>query len=179
MKKLLPYVAFFILLLIPIVDQNAFAGAGVDEDKDNDGFSTSQGDCNDSASSCTTDCSDNDGDGIAECLDRCIDADLDNYGLDTNNMIIGSGLIPVGACTTDGNTPCTLFDNQCIAPDCNDSNPLLNLICEVQHVGGKIIPIKATSLLLAGAQSFSWMLPLALSGIGIGMFIVSRKSKNL
>jgi len=45
-------------------------------------------------------------------------------------------------------------------------------------VGGELLPIDSTSLLVAGAQSFSWMIPLILSGIGIGLFVVSRKSKN-
>jgi len=45
-------------------------------------------------------------------------------------------------------------------------------------VGGEIIPIESTSLILAGAQSFSWMIPLVVSGIGIGLFVVSRKSEN-
>jgi len=45
-------------------------------------------------------------------------------------------------------------------------------------VGGELIPIQTTSLLLAGAQSFSWMIPVVLSGIGIGLFVVSRKSEN-
>ena len=45
-------------------------------------------------------------------------------------------------------------------------------------VGGEIIPIETTSLILAGAQSFSWMIPVVLSGIGIGLFVVSRKSEN-
>jgi len=44
-------------------------------------------------------------------------------------------------------------------------------------VGGEIIPIETTSLLLAGAQSFSWMIPLVLSVLGIGLFVVSRKSE--
>jgi len=44
-------------------------------------------------------------------------------------------------------------------------------------VGGEFLPIKTTSLLLAGAQSFSWMIPVILSGIGIGLFVVSRKSE--
>jgi hypothetical protein len=46
-------------------------------------------------------------------------------------------------------------------------------------VGGEIIPIESTSLLLASTQSFSWMIPLGLSGIGIGLFVVSRKSDEL
>ena len=165
------------MLLVPGGVLDAFAGIGGDEDKDNDGVSMNQGDCNDSASSCTNDCTDNDGDGIADCLDGCIDVDGDDYGVDTDNMIIGTGRIPVGACTTDGLTACILSDAQCIAPDCDDSNPLLNLICEVQQIGGKLIPIEPTSLILAGAQSFSWMIPVLLSGIGIGLFVVSRKSE--
>ncbi len=46
-----------------------------------------------------------------------------------------------------------------------------------QVVGGEIIPIETTALILAGAQSFSWMIPVILSGIGIGLFVVSRKSE--
>jgi hypothetical protein len=45
-------------------------------------------------------------------------------------------------------------------------------------VGGEIIPIETTSLILAGSQSFSWMIPLVLSGIGIGIFIATRKSEK-
>jgi len=45
-------------------------------------------------------------------------------------------------------------------------------------VGGELIPIHTTSLLLAGAQTFSWMIPVILSVVGIGLFVVSRKSEN-
>jgi len=45
-----------------------------------------------------------------------------------------------------------------------------------QVIGGILLPIETTSLILAGAQSFSWMIPVLLSGIGIGLFVVSRKS---
>jgi len=45
-------------------------------------------------------------------------------------------------------------------------------------VGGEIIPIESTSLLLANAQTFSWMIPVVLSVLGIGLFVVSRKSVN-
>ncbi len=48
----------------------------------------------------------------------------------------------------------------------------------VEIIGGEIIPIDTTSLLLAGTQTFSWMIPVVLSGIGIGLFVVSRKSEN-
>jgi len=45
-------------------------------------------------------------------------------------------------------------------------------------VGGEILPIDTTALLLAGAQSTTWLLPIVLSVLGIGLFVVSRKSKN-
>ena len=50
---------------------------------------------------------------------------------------------------------------------------------EIQEltIGGEIIPIETTSLLLSNTQSFSWMIPVLLSGIGIGLFVVSRKSE--
>jgi len=44
-------------------------------------------------------------------------------------------------------------------------------------VGGELIPIETTSLLLASTQSFSWMIPVVLSVLGIGLFVVSRKSE--
>ena len=45
----------------------------------------------------------------------------------------------------------------------------------IDMVGGEFLPIDSTSLLLAGAQSFSWMIPVVLSVIGIGLVLVRRK----
>jgi len=58
----------------------------------------------------------------------------------------------------------------------NDKNAFAQII--VSPVGGELIPIETTWLILANAQSFSWMIPVILSGIGIGLFVVSRKSEN-
>jgi len=44
-------------------------------------------------------------------------------------------------------------------------------------VGGEFLPIDSTALILAGAQTFSWMIPVVLSVLGIGLFVVSRKSE--
>lgn len=49
---------------------------------------------------------------------------------------------------------------------------------EVKVVGGQLIPIDTTSLLLAGAQSTTWLIPVIISAVGIGLVLVSRKSKN-
>ncbi len=56
----------------------------------------------------------------------------------------------------------------------------LNLVLtggDDEVVGGVFLPIETTSLILAGAQTFSWMIPLVLSVLGIGLFVVSRKSE--
>jgi len=44
-------------------------------------------------------------------------------------------------------------------------------------IGGEIILIESTSLILVGTQSFSWMIPVVLSIAGIGLFVF-RKSEN-
>ena len=64
-----------------------------------------------------------------------------------------------------------------------DSNPRtfydnLELCITDNTVGGEFLSIDSTALLLAGAQSFSWMLPVVLSVLGIGLFAFSRKSEN-
>ena len=53
----------------------------------------------------------------------------------------------------------------------------ISLIIETGPVGGELLPIDSTALILAGAQSFSWMIPVVLSALGIGLFVVSRKSE--
>ncbi|MGH7884708.1 MAG: hypothetical protein ACRENO_03320 [Thermodesulfobacteriota bacterium] len=42
-------------------------------------------------------------------------------------------------------------------------------------IGGKMIPIDTTSLLLVGAQNITWLIPLMLSAAGIGLVLVRRK----
>ena len=51
------------------------------------------------------------------------------------------------------------------------------ILCPGQMIGGEIIPIESISLILVGAQTFSWMIPVVLSVLGIGLFVVSRKSE--
>ena len=47
-------------------------------------------------------------------------------------------------------------------------------IASICLVGGNLVPIDSTALLLAGAQSFSWMIPVIVSAIGIGI-VIARK----
>ena len=77
-------------------------------------------------------------------------------------------------------TPCDDLD-ECTINSCDpdlgcQTAPNPDPVCAV--VGGVIVPLENTSLLVAGAQTFSWMIPVILSVLGIGMFVVSRKSEN-
>jgi len=43
-------------------------------------------------------------------------------------------------------------------------------------IGGTLVPIDTTLLLLAGAQSISmWMIPVVAAGIGVGVFVIKRR----
>ena len=77
-------------------------------------------------------------------------------------------------CDADGFTP-----NQ---GDCDDnrSDIFPGQGCELPPappsnlVAGEIIPIETTSLILAGAQSFSWMIPVLVAALGIAV-VIARK----
>jgi len=44
-------------------------------------------------------------------------------------------------------------------------------------VGGSMVPIDQSALLLAGVQSISmWMIPVVIAGIGIGIFVIKRRN---
>jgi len=61
-------------------------------------------------------------------------------------------------------------------PDCpTEFSTLINF--PILPIGGKVLPIDTTSLLLSSTQTFSWMIPVVLSVLGIGLFVVSRKSE--
>lgn len=45
----------------------------------------------------------------------------------------------------------------------------------IEMIGGKTIPIESSSLLLAGAQSVTWLIPISLSIVGIGLVLVKRR----
>jgi hypothetical protein len=89
------------------------------------GPSCSGPDCDDAADSCTTTCGDSDGDVRFDCRDACLDGDGDGYGIDNTGAAIGIGANTVGACTTDGSTPCVIGP-LCDGPDCDDGDASIN-----------------------------------------------------
>jgi len=112
-----------------------------------------------------------------------IDAFFGNQGGTINNICNGT-ISPNQPLGTINQIPCSpeICDN--FLDD--DGDGLVDgddLECQVitpppgQSVAGEIIPIEQTSLILAGTQSFSWMIPVILSVLGIGLFVF-RKSEN-
>jgi len=65
-----------------------------------------------------------------------------------------------------------------VVPGENFDGNAISPIPSICIVGGESLSIETTSLILAGAQTFSWMIPVVLSVLGIGLFVVSRKSEN-
>ena len=104
------------------------------------------------------------------------EGELDALGVDPS-----TGIIWVSETTFDGLGPQVLTidtagNRVVIGSGVREVADLDFLPCIV--VGGESLSIDSTALILAGAQSFSWMIPVVLSGIGIALFVVSRKSEN-
>jgi len=60
----------------------------------------------------------------------------------------------------------------------DESSRGLTVVIPVIPTGGELIPLDTTALLLAGVQSVSmWMIPVVLSGAGIGVFVIMRSRK--
>jgi len=94
----------------------------------------------------------------------------------------------IGVCEDNGVQPvgvsCEADQDECTGPDtcdgsgtCEAGPPITGTpACfPVSQIGGEIISIESSSLILAGANSFSWMIPVVLSVLGIGLVFLRRK----
>jgi len=62
--------------------------------------------------------------------------------------------------------------------DLDERSRGLTVVLPVLATGGELLPIDTTALLLAGVQSVSmWMIPVVVSGAGIGVFVIMRGRK--
>jgi len=94
-----------------------------------------------------------------------------NEGLITNHGILQT---ITGADFTNGGTYRSSGTDTFVGPFIG--NDIIRIASICVEVGGNLVPIDSTALLLAGAQTFSWMIPVVLSVLGIGLFVVSRKA---
>ncbi len=162
------------------------------------------GTCSTGGTPCTiTKIIDNSGDGGGNTFDNPGEIATDSLGnvfvtgLDSDNVF---KINTPGTCSTDV-TPCTItviidmtgdgggnmLDRPTdVATDLAGnvfvvalfSDNAFKLEPEEIVVGGEFSPIDSTALVLAGLQTSAiWMIPVVLSGIGIGLFVVSRKSE--
>ena len=69
-----------------------------------------------------------------------------------------------------GQTQC----NQCPAGQTSNQGATMCFL-ETSIIGGEIIPIESASLLLAGSNSYSWMIAVAFSVLAVGLFVVSKR----
>ena len=88
--------------------------------------------------------------------------------LNRNELLFGDGSNDAGG---DVEWDCVAYTNSgsfspVDLPSACDNEPI---------VGGELIPIELTSLLLAGTQSTTWLIPIVLAVIGIGLVLVRRK----
>ena len=91
-----------------------------------------------------------------------------------DETIVNNGNLNVfGTLTNNGN-----FINNGQVLNCGTISGIISIpgiINECAIVGGELIPIQTTSLILAGAQTFSWMIPVLVSAVGIGLVLVRRR----
>ena len=112
-----------------------------------------------------------------DCFDKGIDVSFDNTGIPIFKWE-GDETITNDDNAVPGEVTCLVsFAVENFAGIVVISQSITVTTPEPPVVGGELIPIETTSLILAGAQSFSWMIPVVLSVLGIGLFVVSRKSE--
>jgi len=118
---------------------------------------------------------------VSNCSSSGIDVSFDNISIDVNTGIwhgdetITNVQDPPEPGLTNG---CDVtFEVDSIFFGSDDQEQLIEVTTPEAVVGGEFLPIDSTALLLAGAQTFSWMIPVVLSILGIGLFVVSRKSE--
>jgi hypothetical protein len=104
---------------------------------------------------------------------------INNYDF-SQNPLIKQDVYPVVkfdlfVATVDG-SPALDSDGVPIPIDGERRVCVFNVMAMDSMIGGEFLPIESTSLLVSDVQSTSWLIPVVLSIVGIGLFVVSRKS---
>jgi len=180
LNKVLPLIAFSVLLLVPVGTNQAFAGLSSCTLTPNSVTLTLvKGASSDPISkviSCDSDILKFDGD-ASDCSNKRIDINFFNFQtpnpdeIDFDEIITNTGGAP-------GQTRCEMtFDIEFANGD-----PNVLLVQDIWvttpqfPVGGEIIPLDTTMILLAGAQmNAAWLIPVIVSAVGIGIVLVRRK----
>ena len=180
MNKIIPLLAFSILLLVPVGAQNAFAGAGLCIENPNPAELTlAQGESQTILKQ-ISDCGFTMGDVVisddSDCTSQGIDVSIQTNSISANLWEGDETITNTGG--NPGTTTCELALFVLAIPGGADTaHQTIMVTTSTSVVGGEFLPIDSTALILAGAQSFSWMIPVVMSVLGVGLFVVSRKSE--
>ena len=177
MNKLLPLLAFSVLLLVPAGAQSAYAGNGctVIPNENDLILATGERGVVIKTATCFDDVTEVDID-ASLCASVGVMVRIGDFGI---NQGVWNGEEIIDHMLSEG-TVASCEVEFIVTHQSGVDTPIQLLSVRVVNptpVGGELIPIDATSLLLAGAQTFSWMIPVVLSVLGIGLFVVSRKSE--
>ena len=164
MNKLIPLLAFSVLLLVPVGAQNAYAPFDVFFEVDVETVA-----------------------GNAVAGAACTISDP-GFGIIKSGVTDANGMYQEGVNQADIQNSLGIVDIQCTkgSASANEIQTVVtggttvpvNLVLDIV-VGGEIIPIDATSLILAGAQTPAvWMIS-AFSALGIGAFWFTRNPYNV
>ncbi len=189
MNKLIPFLAFSILLLVPVGAQNAFAGGGSCIENPNPvELTLAQGESQTILKQ-ISDCGFTMGDvsiftGDASfftnipCNELGIDVSLQTNSISDNLWQGDETITNTGG--NPGTTTCEQLLNVFPVTGGADTNiQTIIVTTSTTLVGGEFLPIDSTALLLAGAQmTAAWLIPVLVAGAGIGLFVFSRKSEN-
>ncbi len=190
MNKLLPLLAFSILLLVPVGAQNVFAGGGLCIENPNPvELTLAQGESQ-TIQKQISDCDFQMGDvsiftGDASfftnipCNELGIDVSLQTNSI-SDNLWQGDETI-----TNTGGNPGTTTCEQlltvfAVTGGADTAIQTIIVTTSTTVVGGELLPIDTTSLLLAAASSpASWLTSLTIAILGIGAYVFTRNPNNM
>jgi len=94
--------------------------------------------------------------------------------LNSETIVNNGNLIVFGSLINNGN-----FINNGQVRNCgivSGTFPIPGTVNPCEQIGGTLIPIDTTTLLLAGVQSISmWMIPVVAAGVAIGVLVIKRR----
>ena len=177
LNKLLPLLAFSILLLVPVGAQNAFAGGGLCIVNPNPAELTLLQGESQTIQKQVSDC------GFAirdvsitddsNCTSQGIDVSLQTNSVSDNLWEGDETITNTGG--NPGTTTCQLRLSVQAPTGGDTAFQTIRVTTSTPVVGGELIPLDTTALLLAGAQANAlWLIPAIVAATAIGI-VIARK----
>jgi len=183
LNKLLPLLAFSILLLVPVGAQNVFAGGGVCIENPNPvELTLAQGESQ-TIQKQISDCGFQMGDvsifNDVDCTSKGIDVSLQTNSIGDNLWEGDETITNTGG--NPGTTTCVLILTVfAVTGGADRAEQTIMVTTSTTVVGGEFLPIDSTALLLAVASTpAAWLSSLALVALGIAAYVFTRNPNNM